>query len=205
MVTTTPQSGRKSSFSIALICTKSLWNPASASEKEGLEKDDLVPLWGLVGESARSCPPLGSSRNMERFRCWGFGKERSRVLQDVGYTHHCGTNCSERHWLCPAMVARAPRLILYKQGWNLKRWCNEVDNTAWSLLVMLKHSCRKTDSNQGCIVNLFFYNIVKRLLHSESTRLGSGIRCFYFTKGVYKVVLQKSIPVQMRQLIIDYY
>ena len=43
--------GSNRSFSIALICNTSRKNPASASTKQGPEKDDLIQLWGLVVRS----------------------------------------------------------------------------------------------------------------------------------------------------------
>jgi len=47
--TTSPQSGIKSSLSIALICTTRRQIPASAGTNHGPEKGDLILLCGLVG------------------------------------------------------------------------------------------------------------------------------------------------------------
>ena len=41
--TTSPPSGTKSSFSIALMCTTGRWNPARTSTNQGPEKGDLRP------------------------------------------------------------------------------------------------------------------------------------------------------------------
>ena len=52
------------------------------------------------------------------------------------------------------------RWILQKNYFNLKLWCNEVYYTAWSLLVMLKHSWNRLPCIKVFEFKPFFYKTV---------------------------------------------